>query len=94
MVFLGGAVVSYEQGTPVKVIKVLSVVSELGDVRENDFPPPEFDGWEECVVLNAHKLLYHSTLGLRVMKTKKKKRIGLRVSRSRRSLQKGLRTLA
>jgi len=65
-VVLGGGGVSYERGTP---------AAHLG-MQELDMSRMDLVQWfRGGLVFKAHKLLYHSTLGLRVVK--KKKHLGL-----------------
>ena len=64
MAVLGGGAVSYERGTPVE---------EGEELRETP-PEREFDlRFRGGLVFKAHRLVYHSTLGLGVIKKKKKK---------------------
>ena len=77
MVVLGGGAVSYERGTPVVVWRVGFWVEGLGDPRVRPQTASEqrannCSGSEAGSYLRLIDFVYHSTLGLRVIKKKKK----------------------
>ena len=70
MAVLGGGGVSYERGTPVGGVDPRSKTAVLdSSVVPSGAGGQRFRGG---LVSKAHRLLYHSTLGLRVIKMTKK----------------------
>ena len=68
MVVLGGGAVSYERGTPVA----------LPDSGRPIVFTPDVDGIVAWLVFKAHRLVYHSTLGWRVIMKKEEENCSMR----------------
>ena len=74
MVVLGGGAISYERGTPVlgqSGFLAAEMVSSAQDLQDHHVVLRDVQWFRGGLVFKAHRLLYHSTLGLRVIKKRR-----------------------